>query len=382
MIPKLRFSEFTESWYEVSIGDIASVSRGRFSPRPRNDPRYYGGNTEFIQTSEVVGANPNILNGLKSLNEEGVRVSKVFPSGTIVMTIAANIGYVGFANRPVAFPDSLVGINAFEDILPKYLFYVLSRKQRRLDYIAEEAAQKNITSPTVRKFKIWHTTNLKEQVALTNLFELVNKKINLLTKKKEALEAYKKGLMQKIFSQELRYKREDGTDFDLWNDFKFETICKRENSGLTNRELAPEGIIAVYGAAGNIEGYSDGHAQPSSYVSIVKDGAGVGRVRLLKKDTSTTGTLDIIIPDVEHVTAHFLYLMLSTIKWNRYMVGSTIPHIYFRDWKKLRVCVPSVKEQIKISSVISNIEKQIVLLNGNIGKVQKLKKGLLQQMFI
>lgn len=365
MKPKLRFPEQKLPLKTKLYGEICVIKTGK---RDTQNAVLGGEYPFYVRSQTPLKINTWSLDRQAIITAgDGVGVGKVYH----------------FAEGKFDFHQRVYALYDFEDdVNVKYAYYHFSsRFGRRVSRLSAKNSVDSVRMEMIANMNI-ALPSLSEQKMVSSLLTAIDYKINLLTKKKQALEAYKKGLMQKIFSQELRFKREDGTDFDLWNDFKFETICKRENSGLTNRELAPEGIIAVYGAAGHIEGYSDGHAQPSSFVSIVKDGAGVGRVRLLPKDTSATGTLDIIIPDEELVTAHFLYLLLSTIKWERFMVGSTIPHIYFRDWKKLRVCVPSVKEQLMISSVIASIEKQIVILNGNIGKVQKLKKGLLQQMFV
>lgn len=382
MTPKLRFPEFRESWNEVAIGDIATISRGRFSPRPRNDPRYYGGDTEFIQTSEVVGANPNILNGSKSLNKEGIKVSKVFPSGTIVMTIAANIGYVGFANRPVAFPDSLVGISAFEEILPKYIYYSLSRKQRRLDYIAEEAAQKNITSPTVRKFKIWHTRNQQEQVTLTNFFDVINLKINLLNKKKEALETYKKGLMQKIFSQELRFKREDGTDYPEW-DYQPLGDLAYITSGKSNREDSDtEATYHFFDRSSDVR---------RSGIYLFDDDAvivaGEGQEFIPKK---FSGKFDLhqrayaIMKFGDRLSYEYCYYFIFHHRryFERMAVGTTVLSLRLPMFQKMMIQLPSMEEQDKIVAVLTNLDTYLKKVSFSIQSTESLKKGLLQQMFV
>ena len=384
MKPKLRFPEFADAWIEKSIGEIATISRGRFSPRPRNDPRYYGGKTEFIQTSEVVGANPIIKNGIKTLNEEGIKVSKVFPSETIVMTIDANIGYVGFANRPVAFPDSLVGISAFNDTLPKYLFYILSRKQRRLDYIAEEAAQKNITTPTVRNFKIWLSTNQEEQVAISNLIDLINLKINLLNKKKQALEVYKKGLMQKIFTQELRFKREDGTDYPEWYTNKLGEISSIIKGQQLNRDsMVEHGTIPVLNGGISWSGYTSTSNTPSDSITISEGGNSCGYVSFVHQPFWSGGhNYSLRLNPEYHVRYLYHYLKYSEPSIMKLRVGSGLPNIQKKDISKFNCLLPSLEEQMHIANFLDAVDGQISIHKELVLRTEGLKKGLLQQMFV
>ena len=96
-------------WDVVRLGDVADVERGKFAHRPRNEPRFYGGTIPFIQTGDVVKVSGTIKEHSQTLNDLGLSISKLFPVGTIIITIAANIGETAIASYPVAFPDSLVG---------------------------------------------------------------------------------------------------------------------------------------------------------------------------------------------------------------------------------------------------------------------------------
>ena len=97
-------------WEVVRLGDAAEVERGKFAHRPRNEPRFYGGDVPFIQTADVVQANGRIRQHSQTLNDLGLSISRLFPKGTVIVTIAANIGETAITDYPVAFPDSLVGV--------------------------------------------------------------------------------------------------------------------------------------------------------------------------------------------------------------------------------------------------------------------------------
>jgi type I restriction enzyme, S subunit len=118
-------------WEIKKIKLATQVFRGKFTHRPRNDPKFYGGEYPFIQTGEVSKASKYVETYSQTLNDIGLEVSKKFPSGTLVMTIAANVGDVAIINFDACFPDSIVGFKPHESIDINYLyhFFVAIKKE-------------------------------------------------------------------------------------------------------------------------------------------------------------------------------------------------------------------------------------------------------------
>jgi type I restriction enzyme S subunit len=134
-----------QQWPRRKLEEIAKLQRGRFSPRPRNDPRYYGGPYPWIQIGEVEAANKYITFYRSTLNDHGLAVSKMFPKGTLVISIAATIGAVGILTFDACMPDSLVGITPYPGIGDKeFLYYVLLFIRDHLESIAPQMAQANL----------------------------------------------------------------------------------------------------------------------------------------------------------------------------------------------------------------------------------------------
>ncbi|CUS01885.1 Type I DNA specificity S subunit [Candidatus Promineifilum breve] len=111
-------------WEVRRVKQVSQILRGKFTHRPRNDPSFYDGPYPFIQTGEVSRAEKSILGYRQTLNERGFAVSKLFPAGTLVMTIAANIGDVAVLDFDACFPDSIVGLVPLNIIERDYLYYV------------------------------------------------------------------------------------------------------------------------------------------------------------------------------------------------------------------------------------------------------------------
>jgi type I restriction enzyme, S subunit len=145
-----------KKWRLAALEDVALVNRGRFSPRPRNDPKYYGGKYPFIQTGDIANSNGSLEVWTQTLNEEGIRVSRAFDSGTIVMAIVgATIGETSILKFRSYCPDSVVGICVDPKLCaPVYIEHTLRFWKPVLRAMAPETARANINLETLRPLKV------------------------------------------------------------------------------------------------------------------------------------------------------------------------------------------------------------------------------------
>lgn len=147
---KSRFIElFGDPLHPVhsrALGDVAVLERGRFSPRPRNDPRYYEGDYPFIQTGDIAGCGHRLSEYRQTLNEKGIHVSKKFSAGTIVIAIVgATIGATAILEIDVYAPDSVIGISVNDELYNNvFMEALLQFWQPELVRIAPESARANI----------------------------------------------------------------------------------------------------------------------------------------------------------------------------------------------------------------------------------------------
>ena len=146
-------------------------------------------------------------------------------------------------------------------------------------------------------------------------------------------------------------------------------ICDKGSSNIAQKDLAErEGKYPIYGAAGFIKNVDFAH-QKRPYIAVVKDGAGIGRVMKLPAYSSVIGTMQYIFPK-ENVDIDYLFYALQYMNLGKYFSGSTIPHIYFRDYQKGRLKLPAMKVQQHQAETLSRIDalfscrqKQIALLD-------------------
>jgi restriction endonuclease S subunit len=141
-------------WPMVPLDEACDIQRGKFSHRPRNEPRFYGGKYPFIQTGDVVRAKGGKITYTQTLNESGLSLSKLFQPPVVVITIAANIGDTAVLDFPSCFPDSVVGLIPKPGTDVRFLEVVMRTKKQHLNNVAPQAAQKNINIEILKTVEI------------------------------------------------------------------------------------------------------------------------------------------------------------------------------------------------------------------------------------
>lgn len=201
---KSRFIEmFGDPLHPVhsrALGDVAMLERGRFSPRPRNDPRYYGGDYPFIQTGDIAGCGHRLSEYRQTLNEKGIHVSKKFSAGTIVIAIVgATIGATAILEIDVYAPDSVIGISVNDELYNNvFMEALLQFWQPELVRIAPESARANINLRILQSIPIIDV-ELPRQLQFASFVEQTDKSKLTIQRSCDKLEVLKKALMQRYF---------------------------------------------------------------------------------------------------------------------------------------------------------------------------------------
>jgi type I restriction enzyme S subunit len=148
-----RLGKVPEHWVLKNYRYAAKIYRGKFGHRPRNDPAFYDGDYPFIQTGDIARAGKKITTYNQTLNEKGVGVSQKFPSGTLVMAIAANIGDTAILDFEAYAPDSVVGFKPNADIDLEFLRYSLLAALPALEQTSTQSTQANLNIDRVGTVK-------------------------------------------------------------------------------------------------------------------------------------------------------------------------------------------------------------------------------------
>lgn len=187
---------------------------------------------------------------------------------------------------------------------------------------------------------------------------------------------------QKTALPELRFP--EFRDSEGWTQKIVSNVLDNQSSSLALNKLKfTEVGYPVYGAdSDKIIGLISYYTQNEDYISIVKDGSGVGRLALRQKQTSVLGTLNCLTStEKRRYILSWLYYMMQTIDLTNYVKGSGIPHIYYADYKKHTIFIPTPREQTKIAECFSSLDDLISAVTDKVEALKEHKKGLMQQLF-
>ena len=160
---------------------------------------------------------------------------------------------------------------------------------------------------------------------------------------------------------------------------QLDQLCSKGKSTLRQKDVVNDGPYSVYGASG-IVGSMSTYQNTNEYVAVVKDGAGVGRANLCLGETSVLGTMQALIPK-ENVLPEYLLHLVRSLRLGKGFSGSTIPHIYFKDYGKLEVALVSLDKQRQIVSVLTTVESQLETLRRQLALLDTLVKSRFVEMF-
>ena len=163
-----------------------------------------------------------------------------------------------------------------------------------------------------------------------------------------------------------------------WEQRKLNEICDYTSSSLTASSSIENGKYILYDANTEI-GSVDSFSMNEDYITVIKDGAGVGRIRKLPKNTAFIGTMGALTS--KNKETDFLYYLLERKDLSKQFTGSTIPHIYFKDYGKDAVNIPKDKEQQVIGSYFKQLDNLITLHQRKCDTLKNLKASMLTKMF-
>ena len=381
----MRFPEFEGEYRQYSFEDLFLFSTGKNIKQNEASPEY---ETPCVRYGELYHLYNEIISEV--VNKTNLDKSDLtFSIGNEILLPSAgedplDIGSASALTIKGVAIGRTINIlrplkkNLYSNIYVSY--YINEKLKKKISTLAKGVSISNVYNSDLKILNAL-LPSISEQQKISSFLLLINSRIQTQNKIINDLKTLKTATAKKIFSGELRFKDDNGNDFSEWEDKKLGDISIKKSSNISANTLEEnQGNFKIYGANGLLKEI-DFYREEKPYIAIVKDGAGVGRLLLCEGKSSVLGTLDII-KNKEQTDLLFLYYLLETIDFTKFTTGSTIPHIYFKDYSKEIIGLPSFPEQTKIANFLSSIDSKIDIENQLLQKLEAQKKYLLQNMFV
>ena len=198
----VQLASLPQEWKYVYLSDLGNLSRGKSSHRPRNDPKLFeNGVYPFFQTGDVKGTQKDLYNCEKKYNDVGLAQSKLWPAGTLCITIAANIAETCFLGVDGCFPDSIVGFIPNDNlVLKEYIRFFIEASKLKLWAYAPATAQKNINLSTLENLIVPYC-GIEEQQYIVQKIEEIDSVCNKLEQTIDIALAQADAIRQSILKQ-------------------------------------------------------------------------------------------------------------------------------------------------------------------------------------
>lgn len=402
--PRIRFKGFTEDWEQRKLDDIAKIKTGGGTPKTAN-PEYWSGNIPWIQSSDLVEGDIAHVNINKFINNNALKNSaaKLISRDSIALVTRVGVGKVAVINQDFTTSQDFLSLSDFDRSDIKFLAYQLYRLMQENAKVLQGTSIKGITKTELIEQSISIPSSGQEQHLISNVLSKIDSIITLHQCKLEKLKLTKKALLQKLFPKngkhipEIRFKGFT----DAWEQRKLGDIATITGGG------TPSTNISEYWN-GDIDWYSPVEIGENRYVSrstrkITKLGlekssakilpvgtvlftsrAGIGNTAILQAEGCTNQGFQSITPNSKELDTYFLYTMTPKLK--RYGevtgAGSTFVEVSGKQMEQMNLMIPSLEEQKHVSQLFELMDDAITLHQRKLERLQEVKKGLLQKMFV
>lgn len=401
-------------YYVSKMSDCINMQRGRFGHRPRNDPALYGGKYPFIQTGDIAKANMNAgkIPYCQTLNELGLKTSRLQTKKAVMITIAANIGDTAVLDYPACYPDSLIALTPKSDNLRlEYINIYFKYIKSYLENLAPQAAQKNINyqqlSPTpivipplsvqdkiIEQYQIATKEKLDKEQQAQTLLNSIND--YLLNELQIELPQTDNSLENRIFTVQMN--EISGGQFDAQSQFnKHYRIQggKYKNEQLNKLAILQKGqsITSNEVIEGDYPVIAGGQSSPYNYyianhngnvITVSASGAYSGYVWYHDYPIFASDCTMVFSRNEDRISTEFLAEILKLKQQEIYLLqkGAGQPHVYASDLEKLEIPVPPLVTQKKIINHIRQIRQTAINLQIDANNELMQTKANIEKMIL
>lgn len=393
-MPELRFSGFSEEWKKKKLEEIAYINDGTHMT-----PNYVQAGIPFFSVENVTR---NDFVNSKFVTEEAYEKYKKridIEYNDILMTRIGSIGKVKLVNwiHSTTFYVSLALLKIHEGFVPQYISYLLESFKVQKSIMSNSlvtAVPQKINLIDLKKVDIVLTISINEQQRIGDFFSKLDRQIELEEQKLEKLEEQKKGYMQKIFSQELRFKDENDKDYPAWEIKKLGDLYKYQQG----QQIPVENqykiqinnmkrFIRIVDVTENPKKRYIKDRKESGLINqkdliMIRYGASAGTISMGYEGVIANNLFKFV--KKQNVDNRYFYFLLkkSHFKIKSLSSQSAMPALNFNAMDTLKFSIPQYSEQQKIGGFFSELDKLVEKQNQKIDGLKERKKGFLQKMFV
>lgn len=392
--PKLRFVGFSDAWVRTKVGTLGAFLGGG-TPSSKNE-EYWKGDIPWISSSDLIDESIYHIRVTRLITKKAITESatKLIPEKSILIVSRVGVGKVAVNEQELCTSQDFISIVPWKhDYI--FLAYLIKLKSTRLLEFNQGTSIKGFVKSDLQELEV-SIPSQPEQQKLAAFLTAVDDKIQQLSKKKALLEQYKKGVMQQIFNQKIRFKDDAGNYYPNWQQKKLGDLTEKVSR--KNKDLIEAELYSVTNSNGFV--LQSEHfdrlitsTDLSTYRIIKKHEfaynparINVGSIAHFKNDVGLISSLYVCFFTIDSLNDDFLeYLLdIKTIKDQILSLGEGGVRIYlwYDLFSQIKIQLPCLQEQTKIASFLSAIDKKINRVNQQLEQTKQYKKGLLQRMFV
>lgn len=367
-VPHLRFPEFCGEWEETTLGKISEITKGSGISKDQlseqGSPCILYGELYTKYKSEIIDE----VYSRTELDSSSLVKSK---ANDVIIPCSGETAIDISTARCVPFNNILLGgdlniIRLNQDDGGFFAYQLNGARKKDIARVAQGVSVVHLYGENLKHIRVYHPV-VEEQKKITRLLSLIDERIATQNKIIEKLQSLIKGLAAQL--------TQSGTP-----NIRLCDCLECHSSTLQENCVSVTGSYPVYGATGLI-GYTNNYAYSGESILIVKDGSGVGSLSYVNDHFSVIGTLNYLTAKEKH-SILYLYYALMAFNFTPYITGMAIPHIYFKDYGKAKLFYPSNEKRIRITSLLHNIEQELVVEQNLVISLSAQKSYLLRMLFI
>ena len=356
LVPKLRFKKFNNEYKKYKIGDTLKVKSGK----DQKLIECTNGKYPILGTGGQIGTTNNFL----------------YDKPSVLIGRKGTINKPQYMTTPFWTVDTLFYTDIKEGFNTKYIFYAFQNiNWKKYD---ESTGVPSLSCKTIEEI-LYYIPNKDEQDKISTFITLLDKKIELQQRRIEALKIYKKGLLQNLKSNSKDWK--EFRIKDLFNITRGQVIPKNSLRDLSDKEYK----YPVYSSQTSnygILGYDKTYDFDGQYLTWTTDGANAGKVFYRNGKFRCTNVCGLLYSSQNVAYINLLTADLLNYETPKYVSYVGNPKLMNNVMSNIKIKLPSLKIQSKISNIFIIFNKKIYIENQKLEKLNNLKKSLLQQMFI